>query len=79
MFALVSRHLWHSSAGLQIVRALVAINDDSSKSFVQHLFDILNDQEVALDAARAIGKVPSSDGVLTKQNNAQLRVSSHFI
>lgn len=60
---------------MQIARALVALNHESSHLFISRFFDLFNDQDVALDAALAIGKIPSSNEVLLKQNNAQLRVS----
>ena len=47
--------------------------------FINNLFELLNDEDIAVDAARSIGEVTSDDAVLIKQNNAQLRVSFDVI
>ena len=45
------------------------------QSFVGHLFELLDDEHVGWDAARAIGKIGSGgNNILTKRNHAVIRV-----
>lgn len=46
----------------------------SANAFIDHLFELLDDSTVDWDAARAIGLLASEDAVLTKRNNAVLKV-----
>jgi DNA repair/transcription protein MET18/MMS19 len=46
----------------------------SANAFIDHLFELLDDNTVDWDAARAIGLLASEDTVLTKRNNAVLKV-----
>lgn len=54
------------------------LNHSSANTFVDNLFELLNDEDIAVDAARSIGEMTSDDDVLIKKNNAQLRVSSYI-
>lgn len=54
------------------------LNHSSANTFVDNLFELLNDEDIAVDAARSIGGMTSDDDVLIKKNNAQLRVSSYI-
>ena len=57
----------------------MALNHSSTNTFIGNLFELLNDEDIAVDAARSIGEMTSDDDVLIKKNNAQLRVSSYII
>jgi DNA repair/transcription protein MET18/MMS19 len=46
----------------------------SANAFIDHLFELLDDNTVDWDAARAIGLLASEDTVLTKRNNAVLKI-----
>ena len=41
---------------------------------VDRLLELFDDETVSWDAARAVGKIPGTDKVLTKRNHAILRV-----
>lgn len=46
----------------------------STNAFIDHLFELLDDSAVNWDAARAIGLLASEDAVLTKCNNAVIKI-----
>ena len=46
----------------------------SAHAFIDHLFELLDDNTVDWDAARALGLLASEDPVLTKRNAAVLKV-----
>ena len=41
---------------------------------VDRLFELFDDESVSWDAARAVGRIPGTDKVLTKRNHAVLKV-----
>ena len=41
---------------------------------VDRLFELFDDESVSWDAARAVGRIPGVDKVLTKRNHAVLKV-----
>ena len=41
---------------------------------VDRLFELFDDESVSWDAARALGRIPGTDKVLTKRNHAVLKV-----
>jgi DNA repair/transcription protein MET18/MMS19 len=43
--------------------------------FVDRLFDVLGDQEIGWDAARAIGDICGADKILTKRHHAIVKVN----
>ncbi|OJA09726.1 hypothetical protein AZE42_08802 [Rhizopogon vesiculosus] len=58
----------------QITRALIVRSHSSAHAFIDHLFELLDDNTVDWDAARALGLLASEDPVLTKRNAAVLKV-----
>ena len=77
-----------TSTGLraQLTKALLVRGHARAIQNVDRLFELFDDEHVSWDAARAVGKIPATDKVLTKKNHAILRVrvapgcllSSHF-
>ncbi len=61
---------------LQLTKALLVRGHPTSAKYTDKLFDLFNDPEIGWDAARAIGKVPKKDKVLTKQNHAVVGVGN---
>lgn len=59
---------------LQLTKALLVRGHPMSAKYTDKLFELFDDPNVGWDAARAIGKVPRKDKVLTKQNHAVVRV-----
>ncbi|KAG2150264.1 Dos2-interacting transcription regulator of RNA-Pol-II-domain-containing protein [Suillus bovinus] len=59
---------------ISVTRALLVRSHPSGNIFFDHLFELLDDNMVGWDAARAIGLLASEDAVLTKRNNAVLKV-----
>lgn len=57
---------------------MIKSHSDATK-FVDRLFEMLGDPDIGWDAARAIGGVVGADKILTKQNNAIIKVSIYFI
>ncbi|KAG2141268.1 ARM repeat-containing protein [Suillus clintonianus] len=62
------------STWVSVTRALLVRSHPSANAFIDHLFELLDDSTVNWDAARAIGLLASEDTVLTKRNNAVLRI-----
>jgi hypothetical protein len=58
---------------MQISKALLVRSHPDATLFVDRLFELLEDQNVGWDAARAIGDISGPDNVLTKRNNANIR------
>jgi DNA repair/transcription protein MET18/MMS19 len=46
----------------------------TAHAFIDHFFELLHDSTVDWDAARALGLLASEDAVLTKRNNAVIKV-----
>jgi DNA repair/transcription protein MET18/MMS19 len=59
---------------ISVTRALLVRSHPSANAFIDHLFELLDDNTVDWDAARAIGLLASEDTVLTKRNNAVLKI-----
>ncbi|KAG1887770.1 Dos2-interacting transcription regulator of RNA-Pol-II-domain-containing protein [Suillus subluteus] len=59
---------------ISVTRALLVRSHPSANAFIDHLFELLDDSTVDWDAARAIGLLASEDAVLTKRNNAVLKI-----
>ncbi|KAI0079355.1 ARM repeat-containing protein [Panus rudis PR-1116 ss-1] len=57
-----------------ISKALLVRGHSNALSYVDKLFTLFDDSTVSWDAARAIGKVVSTDKVLTKKNHAVIRI-----
>ena len=57
-----------------MTKGLLTRGDALAQSFVDRLFTLFGDAEVGWDAARAIGLLASQDKVLTKKNNATVKV-----
>lgn len=62
------------STWISVTRALLVRSHPSANAFIDHLFELLDDSTVDWDAARAIGLLASEDVVLTKRNNAVLKI-----
>lgn len=62
------------SIWISVTRALLVRSHPSANAFIDHLFELLDDSTVDWDAARAIGLLASEDVVLTKRNNAVLKI-----
>ena len=70
----------------QLTKALLVRGHARAMQNVDRLFELFDDEHVSWDAARAVGKIPATDKVLTKKNHAILRVcvapgwlpSSHY-
>lgn len=41
---------------------------------IDRLFELFEDESVSWDAARAVGRIPGTDKVLTKRNHAVIKV-----
>ncbi|KAG2068710.1 hypothetical protein BDR04DRAFT_1206804 [Suillus decipiens] len=59
---------------ISVTRALLVRSHPSANAFIDHLFELLDDSTVDWDAARAIGLLASEDAVLTKRNDAVLKI-----
>lgn len=59
---------------ISVTRALLVRSHTSANAFIDHLFELLDDSTIDWDAARAIGLLASEDAVLTKRNNAVLKI-----
>lgn len=59
---------------MQISKALLVQNHPDSIWFVDSLFNVLNDEHIGWDAARAIGEIGAADNILTKRNHAIVKV-----
>ncbi|KAG2747281.1 hypothetical protein P692DRAFT_20736558 [Suillus brevipes Sb2] len=62
------------STWISVTRGLLVRSHPSANAFIDHLFELLDDSTVDWDAARAIGLLASEDVVLTKRNNAVLKI-----
>jgi DNA repair/transcription protein MET18/MMS19 len=64
-------------AWARISKALVVRNYKPAVSYAERLFILFGDahEEIAAEAARAIGEVPATSEVLSKANHAIIRVS----
>jgi len=57
-----------------ISKALQIQNHPDSMWFVDSLFNVLGDEQIGWDAARAIGEIGSADKILTKRNHAIVKI-----
>ncbi|KAG2110359.1 ARM repeat-containing protein [Suillus discolor] len=62
------------STWISITRALLVRSHPSANAFINHLFELLDDNTVDWDAARAIGLLAGEDVILTKRNDAVLKI-----
>ncbi|KAG1780953.1 Dos2-interacting transcription regulator of RNA-Pol-II-domain-containing protein [Suillus placidus] len=62
------------STWTSVTRALLVRSHPSANAFIDHLFELLDDNTVDWDAARAIGLLASEDAILTKRNDAVLKI-----
>ena len=61
----------------QLLKALLVRGHAKAMQNVDRLLVLFDDEHVSWDAARAVGRIPGTDKVLTKKNHAVLRVGSH--
>ncbi|RPD59070.1 ARM repeat-containing protein [Lentinus tigrinus ALCF2SS1-7] len=57
-----------------LTKALLVRGHARAMQNVDRLFELFDDEHVSWDAARAVGKVPGTDKVLTKRHHAVLRI-----
>ncbi|KAI0333855.1 ARM repeat-containing protein [Cubamyces sp. BRFM 1775] len=57
-----------------LTKALLVRGHPAAMTNVDRLFELFDDDNVNWDAARAIGRIPGSDKVLTKRNHAVIRI-----
>jgi DNA repair/transcription protein MET18/MMS19 len=59
---------------MQISKGLLVRGHPDAMRFVDHLFEVLGDEQIGWNAARGIGEIGSTDDILTKRNYAIIRV-----
>ncbi|KAJ8481644.1 hypothetical protein ONZ51_g5860 [Trametes cubensis] len=57
-----------------LTKALLVRGHPAAMANVDRLFELFDDDNVNWDAARAIGRIPGSDKVLTKRNHAVIKI-----
>lgn len=60
---------------MQISKALLIQSHPDSMRFVDRLFDVLGDEQIGWDAARAIGEIGGVDTILTRRHHAIVKVN----
>lgn len=59
---------------LWMSKALIIRNHPLALSFSERLFQVFGDEAVGWDAAKACGEIPGTDTILTKRNNAVIKI-----
>ncbi|KAI0794485.1 ARM repeat-containing protein [Fomes fomentarius] len=57
-----------------ITKALLVRNHAGAMRNIDRLFELFEDESVSWDAARAVGRIPGTDKVLTKRNHAVIKI-----
>jgi hypothetical protein len=58
----------------QITKAMLVQNHERSAFFFNRMFKLFEDNTMSWDAARLLGKLGGSDGILTKRKHADVKV-----
>jgi len=57
-----------------ITKALLVTGHPEGVPYAERLFDVFGDKDISWDAARAVGEIAAADKVLTKKNNAIVKI-----